>query len=324
MMRHLLSLLLPFLILSCGGKFSPKGESTARTSSLDTTTDSQDTSKQVERAIFAYDLSHPTEKYKMPGSLTEISGINVYRKSKLVCVQDESGKVFIYDLKKGDVKQAILFGKKGDYEAIANVNDTIYVLSSNGNLHQIIAFDSPEQHTVVFNTSLNKGNNTEGLCYDSLSRRLLIACKNDPGQNLKGVRAVYAFDLRTMQLVEKPVFTIQLEALKKFLVDNDKEKLITDEIRDLFDPEKGDVTFQPSEIAIHPLTNDFYMISTVGKLLVVLDHSGQIKFIKALDASLFKQPEGLCFHRDGTMFISDEGRKGNGNILEFKYHPNAQ
>jgi uncharacterized protein YjiK len=273
---------------------------------------------------FPYDLQQPSEKYKMPKALTEISAIDVYKKSKLVCVQDQDGEVFIYDIKKSEVKRPIPFGKKGDYEGIANVNDTIYVLSSNGNLHQILYFDSPEQTTREFHTPLNKENNTEGLCFDSANYRLMIACKNDPGNNLKGVRAVYAFDLRTMKLNEQPVFKIQLDVLKSFLMKTNQQKLLSEELKDLFDPEKGDVTFQPSEIAVHPLTGDFYIISTVGKLMVVLDRNGEIKSIESLSSDIFKQPEGICFKRDGTMFISDEGRSGHGNILEFKYHPDAK
>jgi len=278
-------------------------------------------SPQQGQTPFPYDLLHPSEKYKMPKELTEISAIDVYKKSKLVCVQDQDGKVFIYDIKKNEVKRPIPFGKKGDYEGLANVNDTIYVLSSNGNLHQILFFDSPEQTTKEFPTSLNKENNTEGLCFDSANHRLLIACKNDPGNNLKGVRAVYAFDLRTMKLSEQPVFQIKLDVLKSYLMKTNKQKLLSEELKDLFDPEKGDVTFQPSEIAIHPLSGDMYIISTVGKLMVVLDRSGNIKSIEALSSDIFKQPEGICFKRDGTMFISDEGRSGHGNILEFKYQP---
>lgn len=260
----------------------------------------------------------------MPKELREISAIDIYKKSKLICVEDEDGTIFIFDEKKGEVKHPIHFAKKGDYEGIANVHDTIYVLASNGKLYQILYLDSPEQNTTEISTPLDKDNDTEGLCFDSLNHRLLIACKKKPGSGLKGARAVYAFDLRTMTFNKSPVFVIKLDELKSFLAQYDKEKLLNEEIRNLFDPEKGDLTFQPSEIGIHPVTGDVYVISTVGKLMVVLDKEGQLKFIESLDPNLFKQPEGICFKRDGTMFISDEGRSGHGNILEFKYQPNAQ
>ena len=184
----------------------------------------------------------------MPKELKEISAIDVYKKSRLVCAEDENGDVFIYDMKKADVKRPIHFGKKGDYEGIANVHDTIYVLSSNGDLHQILYFDSPEQQTKIFNTPLNKENNTEGLCFDSLNHRLLIACKNKPGEGLKGVRAVYAFDLHAMTLSSQPVITIKLDELKSFLAKTNKEKLMSEEFRDLFNSEKETLLFSPLKL----------------------------------------------------------------------------
>jgi uncharacterized protein YjiK len=257
----------------------------------------------------------------MPEKLVEISAISFYKKSQLICVQDEAGKVFIYDLKKTEVKDGINFGKKGDYEGIAEVNDTIYVLSSNGKLHQITHFDLPDQKTKEIQTQLDGKNDTEGLCYDEKHHRLLIACKQNPGNNLKGVRAVYAFDLMSMSLSKNPVYTVSLDELKRYLFEHEKEKFAGQEIKNIFEG-KGDVTFQPSEIATHPITHDVYLISTVGKLMVVLNEDGKIKFIKSLGESEFKQPEGLCFAKNGTMYISDEGRSGNGNILQFKYQPN--
>jgi hypothetical protein len=278
-----------------------------------------DSASATSVSAFPYNLDHPSEKFKLPDELTEISGIDRYQKSKLVCVNDEKGKVYIYDVKKDELKQGVDFGKKGDYEGITNVNDTIYVLSSNGNLRQITGFDSKDQQVNSIKTPLNEHNDTEGLCYDPKYRRLLIACKKDPGGEMKGVRAVYAFDLGRMQLNPHPVYVIRLETLKNFLLENDKQKLVVQDVQSFFDPDKGDLTFQPSEVAIHPVTDEIYLISTVGKLMVVLNRKGEILNIRSLNPEIFKQPEGLCFTADGDMYISDEGRSGKGNILYFQY-----
>jgi uncharacterized protein YjiK len=268
---------------------------------------------------FPYRLQSPDQNFALPKELTEISGIDVYKKSRLVCVNDEKGKVYIYDVKKGELKDGVDFGKKGDYESIAVIGDTVFVLSSNGNLHRITGFETDAQSTSEIKTRLDEKNDTEGLCYDAKNYRLLIACKQNPGNNLKGVRAVYGFDLKTQQLSELPAYMISLEAIKSFLLQTDKGKFASQELKSLLDPEKGDATFQPSEIAIHPVTDQLYLISSVGNLLLVMDRAGQILSIQSLDPSVFKQPEGLCFLENGDMYISDEGRNGKGNILHFKY-----
>ncbi|HRI80593.1 MAG TPA: SdiA-regulated domain-containing protein, partial [Cyclobacteriaceae bacterium] len=274
--------------------------------------------------VFPYDLSVPVEKFKLPDALTEISGIDVYKKSKLVCVQDEKGKVYVYDVKKGELKEEVDFGAKGDYEGVANVNDTIWVLSSDGNLHRITGFNTNQQQTEELKTPLNEDNDTEGLCYDQTGKRLLIACKDKPGASMKGVRAVYSFDLKTNSISTIPAYTIKIDQIKSFLAQHEKEKFVTNELKSLLDPKNGDVTFQPSEIHVHPITNEIYILSSAGNLLLVLSRNNTIQFITTLDPGLFKQPEGITFMEDGTMFISDEGRDGHGNILKFNYQPNAK
>ena len=308
-----------FLLLSCSNK--PKSDpSNQLHDSIATTT----AKAQIQTYNFPYDLKNPSEKFKVPGELKEISGIDRYKKTKLVCVQDEKGIIYEYDIKKGELKKSVDFGKKGDYEGVANVNDTIYVLESNGNIFQVIDLNSENQRTQEFNTPLNKDNDTEGLCFDSKNNRLLIACKKKAGAGIKNARAIYAFDLKTKQLNESPVYLIDLDEVKSYIAKSDPGKFLSEELKDLSDPKKGDVAFQPSELAIHPISGDIYVIATVGKMLIVLNPAGKIMCMKELDPDLFKQPEGITFMDDGTMLISDEGRGGHGNILKFNYHPNEK
>lgn len=306
------------LLFSCAGKTN------STDNSQPVAPPESDSVSVVKVLVFPYNLLSPDEKFTLPDALKEISGIDVYRKSKLVCVQDEKGKVYVYDVKKGELKEGFDFGSKGDYEGVANVNDTIWVLSSNGNLQRIIDFTTPNQKTDEFKTPLNEENDTEGLCYDKKNNRLLIACKAKAGTSLKGVRAIYGFDLKTNAITAAPAYTIKVEDIRSFLAQHDKEKFVTNELRSLLDSGNGDVTFQPSDVHIHPVTDDLYIISSVGNLLLVLSRNNTIKYITKLDPDIFKQPEGITFMDDGTMFISDEGRDGKGNILKFSYKPNVR
>ncbi|MBK7408618.1 MAG: SdiA-regulated domain-containing protein [Saprospirales bacterium] len=82
------------------------------------------------------------------------------------------------------------------------------------------------------------------------------------------------------------------------------------------------MAFAPSALAIHPLTGHLYLLSSVGKLLVVLDReTGAIIYVQKLKKSVHPQPEGICFDPDGTMYISNEGKDGNGLIHKFAYLP---
>src|SRR5690606_19277519 len=76
-------------------------------------------------------------KWDMPESLEEISGIHYLSKDRIACVQDEQGIIFIFNLDTDLVEKKINFAKAGDYEGLAIVDSTAYVLESNGKLHVI-------------------------------------------------------------------------------------------------------------------------------------------------------------------------------------------
>lgn len=74
----------------------------------------------------------------------------------------------------------------------------------------------------------------------------------------------------------------------------------------------------PSGIAVHPVTGEFYIISAVGNILMVVNRNNEIVHLEKLIPKLYKQPEGICFSPDGkTLYISNEGKQKQANILIF-------
>lgn len=268
-----------------------------------------------------YDLSTTTDLIKLPGRLKEISGITFWNTNKLACVQDEKGIIYFYDIKKDKLKDELDFGKDKDYEGITNVNDTLFVLCSNGDLFEVNNAGTDTQTTTTFHTFLNKKNNCEGLCYDAAHNRLLIACKGRPAKKTasKFTKAVYAFPLDTKELERTPVYDIDPDDVKNFL---DEELARQPAMVRWFTgwrTEKKAFDFEPSELAIHPLTGDIYMLSSVGKTLAILNPDGTLKCAVRLDPHIFKQPEGITFSAEGDMLISDEGKEGKANIVRYHY-----
>src|SRR4051812_20940574 len=86
-----------------------------------------------EQKLKEYDLGQP-EKFNMPESLAEISGIAFSKGTgNIYAIQDEQGKLF--RLTWGVKKQAhTKFSKMGDYEDVAIAGDKVIVLKSNGTL----------------------------------------------------------------------------------------------------------------------------------------------------------------------------------------------
>jgi len=242
-----------------------------------------------------YDLSKP-EKFILPGVLTEISGIAMYNDS-IFAEQDEEGKVFHFKL--GD-KEIVTtkFGKKGDYEDISICNAEVFVLKSNGSLFSfpLTVIQNKELENVQEWKDLLPAGEYEGMYADQANNNLYILCKHcDDDKVLKG----YIFKLGTDSITPTGNFSVDIKSIAA----STGEKKIK---------------FHPSGLAKNPLTSEWYILSSVNKLLLVTDSNWTVKDTYPLPVSLFNQPEGITFDNQGNLYISNEGGDtSEGNIFKF-------
>lgn len=255
-----------------------------------------------------YNLQKPDKKYFLPDPLEEISGHCLIDSVRMACVQDEEGKLFVYHLSQKRIVQRPRFAKNGDYEDVAVTQDgQIYVVKSNGSLYSFRLSKEKKIKSTEINTPLSIKNDVEGICYDPTRNRLLLTCKQKAGikDKEKDGKAIYAFDLKSQKLLTEPAYLINLDELEDFLTKNA-----------LHHPDKK-MTFKPSAIGIHPEDHRLYLLASEGNLLLVLNEDGTFYEVLPLNPRIFKQPEGICFAEDGTMYISSEGRESNGYLLRF-------
>ena len=253
-----------------------------------------------------YRLETPSKVIRLEEpALREISGLSPTSAPGIfVCIADERGEAFLIDANTGgQVLKRILFKDKGDFESVEMVGKTIWAVKSNGDVYEINNWESDVPAVVEYETFLKKHNDIEGLCYDPKRNALLLACKEDPDS--MHARNVYAFSLQSKSLEEKPVYELNPEEVNRYAAYGENE-------RHQF--------FSPSGIAIHPITGEVYLISTALKRLVVLDYgSGKIKAVQHLDKQVMPQPEGISFDTDGNLYLSSEGKTGEGMLLLFNY-----
>ena len=197
------------------------------------------------------------------------------------------------------------------------------MLRNNGHIYRIESFKKKDRKVKKFNTPLKEKNDAEGMAYDPLLNILLIGCKGSPSiekENLyEGYKAIYKFDLEKKELSKNPHFLIDLKRIDCYIDRNVFSRLSVKVAKSLRLIE-NERSFEPSGIAVHPLYADIYIISSVEKLLIVLNRRGKVLDVKELDPKIFRQPEGICFSPTGDMFISNEGQGGKGYILKFKPH----
>lgn len=251
-----------------------------------------------------YDLSKP-EKFNMPESLLEISGITFFNGSSdmLYAEEDESGRV--YYLKLGD-KQAnyVRFGKKGDYEDLGICNGQMVVLRSDGAL---FTFPFSKVKSAEVNAQKQDGilpeGEYEGMYADEKSKSLYVLCKHCADDKTTKASSGYILSIQTNGSIKQMgTFSVDVKAIEK-LAGQKK------------------ISFHPSALTKNQATNEWYILSSVNKMLVVADASWKIKAVYPLN-SAFNQPEGIAFDAQQNLYISNEGSKTSmGNVLKFKYKP---
>jgi uncharacterized protein YjiK len=261
--------------------------------------------QKVSPDSFPYDLANPFFSVSLASEeLKEISGIGVTNEpNEYIAIADEQGKIFFVDGESGKIKRTVSFKDSGDFEGVEMTGPCLFAVKSNGDIYEIDRWKRPSKMVVMeYETPLSKKDDVEGLCYDPSRRALLLACKGDPDST--DTRKIYAWDMKSKQLGEKPVYTIDPLKVEALVPTSGEEK---------------PSFFSPSGIAVHPQTSNIYVISTAKKRLVVLDHgTGEILFAIRLDKALLPQPEGISFDKEANLLISSEGKKGSGMILKYK------
>lgn len=262
----------------------------------------------TDHVKFYYDLKQPEEKHFLPYVLSEISGLTYLGENRLLCIEDEGGRVYEYNLKRRKITNAITFDGPGDYEGVEVLDSIIYVLRSDGDVYSFKYTQEDIATSEKEETKLSKDNDTEGLGFNPETGHLLIACKEE--EDIKGVKAkgktVYQYDLEKRELIENPFFEIEKDDLEDFFEAN----------RD-FEYEEDRIKFEPSGIAYNPIDGYFYIIASAGKLMVVLNKKGSIMATYPIAPRILNQPEGICFAPNGDLFISSEGEGDKGYILKF-------
>ncbi len=269
-----------------------------------------------------YNMQTPAMTFELPEVLKEISGLSLTPdESKLVAIQDEDGDIYMINKTTGEVERDYNFYKEGDYEGVEMVGHSVFVTKSNGKIYEVHDFGGEHQQTIKFTTSLNKAYDVEGLAYDKKNERLLMSCKavGDPSEAISLEKSIYAFDLKTRCLIEKPVYTLRLKDFLHFL-ENNQHIHRCEKMEEHFSEDPTDFPFSSSAIAINPRTENIYILSSKGKMMSVLSPTGELLHVEKLEKSIHCQPEGICFAKDGTMYVSNEGKNGvSGRIYRFDY-----
>ena len=252
-----------------------------------------------------YDFAHPNV-VKLPQELDEISGIAYYPKDTSVfAIIDEGGEIFKIPLKNPANFTQWNFDKKKDYEDIVLKDSTFYVLVSNGTIEQLTYKDNKfnAEHYKLGDVA-QADNEYESLFESKEDSCLVVLCKNCKEDSKKTLSS-FSFN--------------ESDSAKEF------KKYKVFDISMLHQKMGLEKSLHPSAAAINPITNDLYIVSSVQKLLVILNSKGEFKSYYKLNPALYKQPEGIAFTSTGDLIISNEfAEDGFANLLLMKNKQNKK
>jgi hypothetical protein len=238
----------------------------------------------------------PLARWDLPKGLREISGLTMTADDRLFAHDDNVGVVYQIDFRRGVIVKQFYVGDpavQGDFEAIAVAEDRFYLLTSDGMLYRFPeGADNARVAVSEVNTRLGQHCEFEGMTYEPGSRSLLLACKTVYQKTLEKAVLIYRWPLPDGEPLDRIVVP---------------------------PGELGDKKLNPTDIAIHPETGN-YMLITQEYRLVELRPDGTVVSVRDL-SDRFHQPEGLAITRDGFVLISDEAGPRPASITTFRRLP---
>ncbi|UIR55813.1 SdiA-regulated domain-containing protein [Sphingobacterium sp. SRCM116780] len=242
------------------------------------------------------------EVLNLPEDLKEISGITFLPNDDqyIYAVQDEKGLLFSLNMEDQQIKSTP-FLKDGDYEDIVANNTHIYILKSNGTIYSFPITEKDDIKNVATQQDLLPKGEYESLAIDIESNLIYALCKECKGDKKESNTSGYILSIGdTGTLTSKGVFKIANKDLNGF-------------------DYKFSKSFKPSALTKNPATNEWYILSSANKVLVITDQDWKVKAVEPLNANLFEQPEGIAFDSQNNLYISTEaGNKEKAILYKFK------
>ncbi|HSK12247.1 MAG TPA: hypothetical protein VK907_03475 [Phnomibacter sp.] len=258
-------------------------------------TDTDPSDKKASCAPYAFDK--PDLVIKLPNKLSEVSGLDFFNDSIIVMISDDKPNIYTYNLSRKKIQGEIKLEGAIDLEDIVVAGQHIYALQSDGKIWKVQdPLNTPE---ITFATlQLEPPFELEGIDVNSKGDSLFVSTKY---WNKKGS------DKRKL-----PVFTF---AASFSGAEIPVRRLF--DVMDHFPEGQAKIPFHPSAIRWAKHLDQWLILSTNKKFLAFADRAGQIQCVEKLDQAIYIQPEGLAFDKDLNLYITNEGKTGNANLMKF-------
>ncbi|HKP27871.1 MAG TPA: hypothetical protein VJU15_00615 [Gemmatimonadales bacterium] len=234
-------------------------------------------------------------KWHLGKELHEISGLTLTEDGRLFAHADESGRVYEVDYRTGRMVKNFKLGQtpvREDFEAIASVRDSLFLLTSKGVIYQFKEGEHGSDVAYVSrDTGLKDACEFEGLAFDARQDAFLLLCKN-----------VFTKTALKDSLV---IYRLPRSALSDSAPSDSSLSRVTVPLDPIIGPNdwKG---LHPSDITVDPESGNYVIVAADERAMVQITPEGQLVAARALGRAL-AHVEGVAITRDHILIMSTEG-----------------
>ncbi|MGH2565167.1 MAG: SdiA-regulated domain-containing protein, partial [Ginsengibacter sp.] len=234
-----------------------------------------------------YNFSSP-EIMKLDNKLRDISGIAWDKKRDVfVAGLNNTDKLFILERDTKHIIQVDSLGEKGDFTDVAMVDSIPYILRSDGVLYKCAISSIGGSALVELAKFPKEENGFESMFFDPSRKALIILGKTRPTEDDDLINA-YAYYIDSIGLDRKPVFQIDKRIIRQLAPRKSSE-------------------LEPTAAAVNPVQQKIYILSSSSNQLLITDMNGKPEGVYVLISSMFPDPTGICFQKNGDMYICNKG-----------------
>ena len=248
-----------------------------------------------------FDLGHPNAIHHLPMGITPFSDVAMLDSTQMLGLDQEAGNLFLFDLNENTITSQLSLGET-KFTDMAMVDSTVVLLDASNQVHFLL----PPYDSLSFETAekIDEDIVVNGACLHNSTKRLFFLGEAiEKGEGLF-TSSIYTYNLHHRKMNETTLFDVNTSDIETFASENNITLPVIN-VNALGDSISG-LQFVPSAIAVHPKTNEIYILSSGDKSLVVYDQFGKVVNFTFLDPNVFTAPTGLTFLSNGDLLISNK------------------
>jgi DNA-binding beta-propeller fold protein YncE len=259
-----------------------------------------------------YNWHAPFNVLELPLGMSSLSTISVLDSVNFVAIDEQTGNVVLIEEASGKLVGQLNLASSLKCTSLA-VYDSILVLKD---LEENLHFLAPPYDSIseISNNYLNKELKFKSVCSHASTKRLFVLGEEvDKGDGVFS-NFIYGFGLNTRKLKEKPLFEVNSDEINQF-ASSIYGTYNTDDLNIISENNH----FSPSSLAVHPKTNEIYILSKNTKSIAVYDQFGTILNYINLNQTLANSPSDIEFNKNGDLLIVNNSLL-NASIVKLSWN----